>query len=81
MNLIYGCVVAMCLSGGLLRVFIFSSSVVVQTKLGSLFSWCSHAFMPRLIVVISINSILGMGCCLIWFRCCAKCGKLLVAFA
>ena len=69
----------MCLCSGLIKVSILSRSVVVRSKLGFLINWCSHAIMLRLIVVISANNILGLGCSLIWSKCCARCGKFLVA--
>ena len=34
--------------------------------------------MFKLIVVISANNILGLGCSIIWSKCCARCGKFLV---
>ena len=63
----------------LIKVSILSKSIDVQLKLGFLVSWWSHAFMSRLIVMISTNNILGLGYFLIWSTCCARCGKFLIA--
>ena len=60
----YGCIVVICLSGGFLRVFILSSSIVVQSGLGILISWWLHEFIYGLIVTINANSICGVGYCL-----------------
>ena len=79
MNFVYGCMVSMCLSGGLVKVFILSKSIVVQSKLGFLISRCSHAIMSGLIFMIGADNILGLGCPLIRSECCARCGKFLVA--
>ena len=81
MNLVYGCILTMCLFGGLFRVFILSRNVMIQTKLGFLFNWCSHAFISRLFVVISANNILDLGCSLIWSISYARCGKFLIALS
>ena len=52
------------MSGGLRSVVIFSSSIVVQSKLGIFIIWCSQEFTLGLRVVIKANNILGSGYCL-----------------
>ena len=59
-----GCIVKICLSGGFLRVLIFSNSIVVQSGLGILINWWLHEFISRLIVTINENSICDVGYCL-----------------
>ena len=79
MFFVYRCIVIMCLSSGFWRVFILFSNIVVQSGLRILINWCSHVFIFGLIVVINANNILGIGCCLLCFIYCAKCGRFLIA--
>ena len=53
-----------CLSDGFLSVDILSNNSEVQSWLGMFINWCSQELISGLIVVISANSNLGVGCCL-----------------
>ena len=53
-----------CLSGGFLSVDILSNNSEVQSWLGMFINWCTQELISGLIVVISANSNLGVGCCL-----------------
>ncbi len=56
-NCIYGCGVAMCLSGGFCSVDILCKSIVVQSGSGICINILSHVSSEGLIVVMSACSI------------------------
>ncbi len=66
-NCVYGCVDAMCLSGGFCSDVICSNTFVVQSGTGGCISMWLHVSNIGLIVVISAYSIRGGGWC--WFLC------------
>ena len=60
---------------------ILCNSVSIHPRLRFLWIWCPHELIFRLIVTISANSSLGVGCCVLWFRYLVRCEKFIMAFA